>query len=51
MEKKREYGQLPLFEFMRNHDISARHRLSFYPCMAFFILAFGDLNKYRRQRT
>lgn len=46
MEKKREYGQLPLFEFMRNYDINARHRLSFFPCMAFFILAFGDLNKY-----
>jgi hypothetical protein len=43
---KREYEKLPLFEFMRDESMTARERLSFYPCMAPFILAFGDLNKY-----
>ena len=43
---KREYAKLPLFEFMRDESLSARERLAFYPCMAPFILDFGDLNKY-----
>jgi len=43
---KREYAKLPLFEFMQDETMSARERLAFYPCMAPFILAFGDLNKY-----
>lgn len=44
--KKRVYNQLPLFEWMRDEGLSARERLSFYPCMAPFILSFGDLNKF-----
>jgi hypothetical protein len=43
---KREYAKLPLFELMRDASLTPRERLSFYPCMAPFILAFGDLNKY-----
>lgn len=43
---KREYEKLPLFEFMRDESMTPRERLAFYPCMAPFILAFGDLNKY-----
>jgi hypothetical protein len=31
---------------MRDESMTPRERLSFYPCMAPFILAFGDLNKY-----
>lgn len=44
--KKRLYNELPLFQFMRDKNIDAAKRLSFYPCMAHFILSFGDLNKY-----
>lgn len=43
--KKRVYDQLPLFQWMRNERIPVRERLGFYPCMAPFILSFGDLNK------
>lgn len=44
--KKKVYDQLPLFQWMRNEQISVRERLGFYPCMAPFILSFGDLNKF-----
>ena len=44
--KKRVYDQLPLFQWMRNEQIPVRERLGFYPCMAPFILSFGDLNKF-----
>jgi hypothetical protein len=43
--KKRAYNQLPLFQWMRDQTLSPRERLAFYPCMAPFILSFGDLNK------
>jgi hypothetical protein len=46
MQAKRDYTRLPLFEFMRDETLSPRERLAFFPCMAPFILAFGDLNKY-----
>lgn len=46
VEAKRAYATLPLFEFMRDETLTPRERLSFFPCMAPFILAFGDLNKY-----
>jgi len=45
-EKKRAYRRLPLFEWMRDDQIDALDRLAFYPCMAHFILSFGDINKY-----
>jgi hypothetical protein len=45
-QAKRTYATLPLFEFMRDETLSPRERLAFFPCMAPFILAFGDLNKY-----
>ena len=44
--RKRVYDRLPLFEWMRDESLSARERLAFYPCMAPFILSFGDLNKF-----
>jgi hypothetical protein len=43
---KRSYATLPLFKFMRDESLTPRERLSFFPCMAPFILDFGDLNKY-----
>jgi hypothetical protein len=45
-QAKRKYATLPFFEFLRDESLTARERLSFYPCMAPFILDFGDLNKY-----
>jgi len=44
--RKRAYDRLPLFEWMRDPTLTARDRLAFYPCMAPFILSFGDLNKF-----
>lgn len=46
LQHKRRYAQLPFFDFLRDDTRSATARLSFLPCMAPFILAFGDLNKY-----
>lgn len=43
---KREYSRLPFFDFLRDESLSASQRLSFFPCMAPFILSFGDLNRY-----
>lgn len=45
-DAKRAYEKLPLFQFLRDEAMTPRERLGFYPCMAPFILAFGDLNKY-----
>jgi hypothetical protein len=45
-QAKKKYAMLPLFELMRDESLTARERLLFYPCMAPFILDFGDLNKY-----
>jgi hypothetical protein len=44
--RKRAYDRLPLFEWMRDETLAPRERLAFYPCMAPFILSFGDLNKF-----
>lgn len=51
--KKRGYEQLPFFQWLRDESIPVRQRLAFYPCMAPFILNFGDLNKFvlRRERA
>jgi hypothetical protein len=45
-DRKRAYNQLPLFAWMRDEQLSPRQRLAFYPCMAHFIMSFGDLNKF-----
>lgn len=44
--KKQAYAHLPLFERMRNGRLDPHERLAFYPCMAYFIMSFGDLNKF-----
>lgn len=46
MKHKKAYAKLPLFQFLRNEELSAWERVAFYPCMAGFILSFGDLNRY-----
>jgi hypothetical protein len=45
-QAKRHYSKLPLFDFLRSESIAPRDRLAFYPCMAPFILAFSDLNRF-----
>lgn len=44
--RKREYARLPFFDFLRDERVLAVERLSFFPCMASFIMTFGDLNKH-----
>lgn len=44
--KKAEFAQAPLFQFMQDQQISPLQRLGFAPCIAHFIMSFGDLNKY-----
>ena len=45
-QAKQHYARLPLFEFLRCETIPVRDRLAFFPCMAPFILAFSDLNRF-----
>lgn len=44
LQRKRAYSRLPFFDFLRNDSLTPHQRLSFFPCMAPFILAFGDFN-------
>lgn len=46
LENKQAYSNLPLFQYMRDSSLTEEERLGFYPCMAHFILSFGDINKY-----
>jgi hypothetical protein len=46
LRRKRVYAQLPFFQFLRDERLSVRDRLAFFPCMAGFIMSFGDLNRY-----
>jgi hypothetical protein len=43
---KRDYEKLPFFHFLRDASRTPQARLAFFPCMASFILSFGDLNRY-----
>ena len=44
--KQQEFAQRPLFEFMKNRSIPPKQRLAFVPQMSYFIMSFGDFNKY-----
>lgn len=46
LRHKRRYSKLPFFEHLRDESLTARDRLAFLPCMAPFILSFGDLNRH-----
>ena len=46
LRKKRDYARLPFFDHLRDESLSARERLAFFPCMAPFIMSFGDLNRH-----
>jgi hypothetical protein len=45
-ERKKEYARLPLFVRMRDERIDPLDRIAFYPCVAFFIMSFGDFNRF-----
>ncbi len=45
-QKKKDFSQLPFFDYLRDGSISPLQRLAFSPCIAPFIMSFGDLNKY-----
>ena len=45
-KKKQKFASSGLFEFMRDQSIDPRQRLAFAPCMAPFVMSFGELNKY-----
>jgi hypothetical protein len=46
LARKRDYARLPFFAFLRDETLPVTERLAFYPCMAGFIMSFGDLNKH-----
>ena len=45
-QARRHHSTLPLFGFLRTEAIAPRDRLAFYPCMAPFVLALSDLNRF-----
>jgi hypothetical protein len=51
--KKQEFAKSGLFEFMRDTSINPRQRLAFAPCIAPFVMSFGELNKsvFREEPT
>lgn len=46
LRRKREYARLPFFDHLCDDTLPAAERLAFLPCMAPFILSFGDLNRH-----
>ena len=45
-QRAREFRKLSLFDFLRDEEVPPEQKLVFAPCMAHFIMTFGDLNKY-----
>lgn len=45
-ERKRAFARHPFFAFLQDESLAPRERLSFYPCMAHWIMSFADLNRY-----
>lgn len=45
-QKKSDLAQTPFMTFVANRGIAPRLRLGFAPCIAPFVMSFGDLNKY-----
>ncbi|AZG16341.1 hypothetical protein [Cupriavidus pauculus] len=51
LRRKLSYAQLPLFERMRDERLPPQIRLDFMRGFAFFVMAFGDLNRYLLRRA
>ena len=45
-ERKRAFARHPFFAFLQDDSLEPEERLSFFPCMAHWIMSFADLNKY-----
>lgn len=45
-ERKQAFADLPFFAFLRDERLRPEQRLTFYPCMAHWVMSFADLNKY-----
>lgn len=45
-KKKQEFAKSGLFEFMRDKSIDPKQRLAFAPCVAPFVMSFGEFNKH-----
>ena len=44
--KKQEFAKCEFFEFLQDKSIPPRQRLAFAPCLAPFVMGFGELNQY-----
>ncbi|PZD74652.1 hypothetical protein C1752_00787 [Acaryochloris thomasi RCC1774] len=44
-QRKKDFSQLPFFDYLRDDSISPRQRFAFAPCAAPFVMSFGELNK------
>lgn len=45
-KRKQEFAQLPFFKYLQDKSIDPRQRLAWVPCVAPFVMGFGELNKY-----
>jgi hypothetical protein len=45
-QKKQEFAQLRLFQYLQDRSIDPKQRLAWAPCVAPFAMGFGQLNKY-----
>lgn len=44
-ERKQEFSELPLFQFLQDKSIDPRSRLAWIPCAVPMVMAFGELNR------
>lgn len=44
--KKQEFAKSEIFEFLQDKSIPPRQRLAFAPCLAPFVMGFGELNEH-----
>jgi hypothetical protein len=45
-EKQATFAKAPFFEYLRDTKINPNDRMAFAPCLAFFVMSFGELNRY-----
>ncbi len=45
-QKKQEFAQLPLFQYLQDKSIDPKQRLAWVTCVTPLVMGFGQLNKY-----
>jgi hypothetical protein len=45
-EKQATFAKAPFFEYLRDTKINPNDRMAFAPCLTFFVMSFGELNRY-----